>query len=74
MVTLFYRVVFLAFIVGVCPKGKAIGDLPSKSNKAHAAAECSNQGICDRSNGTCSCFPPFQGIACERSKVSDFFG
>lgn len=50
----------------VCPTGKAIADVPSSYNKAHEVAECSNRGKCDRSTGTCQCFPPFTGSACER--------
>lgn len=53
---------------GVCPAGKAIGDMPTSSNTAHALAECSNRGVCDRTTGVCNCFPPFIGSACERSK------
>lgn len=50
----------------VCPAGKAIADIPKSSTKAHAMAECSNRGICDRSSGECKCFHPFTGFACER--------
>lgn len=50
----------------VCPAGKAIVDIPSTSNKAHEFAECSNQGLCDRSTGECSCFAPFGGAACDK--------
>lgn len=55
-------------LLGVCPYGKAIGDLPTAPDKAHAYAECSNQGICNRANGTCNCFPPFTGSACDKCK------
>lgn len=56
----------------VCPAGKAIGDIPTGVNKAHDLAECSNQGLCDRSTGICKCFAPFGGSACERCKSCTF--
>ena len=34
-----------------CPKGNAWWDEPSATNTAHAMAECSNMGICDRGLG-----------------------
>jgi hypothetical protein len=52
--------------LGVCPAGKAIVDLPSSTTTAHALAECSNMGICDRLTGQCQCFPPYTGSACDR--------
>jgi hypothetical protein len=30
-------------------------------------AECSDQGLCDRSTGTCSCFAGYEGSACQRT-------
>ena len=53
-------------IAGVCRTGKAWADVPTSSNMAHAEAECSNAGNCDRLTGTCLCFPGFAGSACER--------
>jgi len=51
----------------VCPAGRAISDIPTSANTAHALAECSNFGNCNRSTGVCNCFPPFtDGGACER--------
>lgn len=50
----------------VCPAGSAWVDVPSTATKAHALAECSNQGICDRTSGKCECFDPFEGPACEK--------
>lgn len=50
----------------VCQSGKAIVDVPSSPTQAHAKAECSNRGICNRDKGTCKCFYPFTGSACER--------
>jgi hypothetical protein len=38
-----------------------------KSNSAHAYRECSNKGLCDRSSGTCDCFPGYEGSACQRA-------
>jgi hypothetical protein len=55
----------------VCPAGRAWGDVPSSSTTAHAKAECSNRGLCDRSLGVCACFEGFEGGACERSKCID---
>lgn len=51
-----------------CPAGKAWGDLPTGSTSAHALAECSNSGLCNRDTGVCECFPGFTGSACQRTK------
>jgi len=53
-------------LLGVCPAGKAFGDIPSAADAAHALAECSNQGLCNRATGECQCFSPFIGSACEK--------
>lgn len=37
------------------------------ANNVHPLAECSNQGICDRTTGACTCFANYDGIACERT-------
>jgi len=37
------------------------------SNTAHSYMECSNKGICDRSDGTCQCFEGYDGSACQRA-------
>lgn len=50
-----------------CPKGKAWADEATAANVAHAPAECSNAGLCDRDAGICACFQGFEGKACERS-------
>lgn len=39
----------------------------ANANNAHPVVECSNKGICDRKTGECTCFPNYDGIACERS-------
>lgn len=51
----------------VCPAGKAWVDVPTSASTAHFEAECSNQGLCDRSTGLCRCFSGFSGDACQRS-------
>jgi len=33
---------------------------------AHAYAECSNKGFCERSSAECSCLPGYEGSACQR--------
>jgi hypothetical protein len=48
-----------------CPYGRAWWDEPSTTNVAHAPAECSNRGNCDRSNGKCACAAGFSGAACQ---------
>eukprot|EP01041_Mallomonas_annulata_P012858 gene12858-27113_t len=49
-----------------CPSAKAWGDVPSSSTVAHAFAECSNKGKCDRLTGSCKCHDGFTGDACQR--------
>ena len=39
---------------------------PTLQDYAHASAECSNRGLCDRSTGKCTCMDGFGGSACER--------
>uniref|UniRef100_A0A7S2W8V0 EGF-like domain-containing protein n=1 Tax=Mucochytrium quahogii TaxID=96639 RepID=A0A7S2W8V0_9STRA len=43
--------------------------LPSYANpeEGHFEMECSNMGICDVAEGLCTCFPGFEGAACQRS-------
>ena len=36
-------------------------------DSAHDYRECSNKGLCDRSTGTCECFPGYDGSACQRA-------
>mmetsp|Transcript_26866 Transcript_26866/g.56128 ORF Transcript_26866/g.56128 Transcript_26866/m.56128 type:complete len:267 (-) Transcript_26866:37-837(-) len=51
-----------------CPSGRAWGDVPTTTSNAHALAECSNMGLCDRTSGACNCFDGFAGDACQRMK------
>jgi len=50
----------------VCPAGKSWADVPTAATIAHALAECSDKGMCDRTSGKCACFPGFTGDACQR--------
>lgn len=51
-----------------CPRGLAwISTEAVRANDVHPLIECSNKGICDREHGECTCFPGYEGIACERS-------
>lgn len=52
----------------VCPSGRAISDVPTGGHRAHAMAECSNAGSCNRYSGECECFPPWTGAACDRMR------
>jgi hypothetical protein len=38
-----------------------------QTNTGHYYMECSNKGICDRDAGECSCFPGYEGSACQRA-------
>jgi len=52
--------------LAICPKGYAWNDLPYAIDQAHAYAECSNRGECDRVTGECQCSEGFTGSACEK--------
>merc|ERR1712146_720190 len=41
------------------------------ANDMHHTAECSNKGLCDRTTGICTCFPGYDGLACQRSRCPD---
>ena len=49
-----------------CPTGYSFADKASAENVAHAVAECSNQGSCDRRYGTCRCAAGFEGQSCDK--------
>lgn len=49
-----------------CPLGEAWFDYPSAPDTAHALAECSGKGKCNRATGVCDCQTLFEGSACER--------
>jgi len=37
------------------------------SQEGHFYMECSNKGLCNRDDGTCECFPGYEGTACQRT-------
>jgi hypothetical protein len=52
-----------------CSMGKAWADYATVDDTAHALAECSNRGHCNRITGLCECEGTgllFEGAACER--------
>jgi hypothetical protein len=51
-----------------CPYGDAWVQVPSALNVGHELVECSNRGSCDYATGRCSCFPGYEGKACERTE------
>ena len=51
-----------------CPSGRAWFDQATSADTAHAVAECSAAGICDRETGECNCRVGFVGPACERTQ------
>lgn len=54
-----------------CPRDFAwVGEVIN-SNNLHPWVECSNKGSCDRKTGACSCFPGYDGVACQRSTCPD---
>lgn len=52
-----------------CPLARAIGSVPESETKAHELFECGSHGSCNRKTGRCTCYPPFTGPACNKSKI-----
>lgn len=51
-----------------CPRGVSwTSPHPTNQCLHQDFAECSDQGICDRSTGICACFPGYTGSACGRT-------
>lgn len=50
------------------------GDGVILTNTAHYYMECSNRGICDRTQGVCECLEGFEGSACQRVSCPTFDG
>jgi len=50
-----------------CPYSYSWADSSIGVDKSHNLAECSNNGICDRTTGICTCRSGFEGQACEKS-------
>ena len=57
---------------GQCPTGIAWADKAYATDAAHQVQECSNAGICDRTTGTCDCFPGYGGSSCQRGECTSF--
>lgn len=55
----------------ICPFSLAWSDMATATDVAHAPAECSNRGTCDRGSGECVCMSGFSGSACERLSCSE---
>lgn len=49
-----------------CPRGTSWKE-PAAGSKHKTAVECSDAGICDRLTGECTCFPGYEGSACQRT-------
>jgi len=50
----------------MCPLGISWFSAPTTADVAHGYMECSNNGICQKSTGTCACRPGFEGVACDK--------
>jgi hypothetical protein len=67
----YYRYTGVACELLTCPFGLAWFDEPSTTDTAHATAECSNRGTCDRTTGTCTCMDSYTGTACQKLACAD---
>jgi len=47
-------------------------DLNALVNSGHYYMECSNKGVCDRASGGCSCYPGYDGVACQRASCPGY--
>merc|ERR1711934_397509 len=47
--------------------GYARTDRTTEHDEAHFYRECANKGTCDRTTGTCNCFPGYEGEVCSRT-------
>jgi len=51
-----------------CPRGTSWSTPITGSTWKHQMnVECSDKGLCDRTTGECTCFPGFEGSACQRT-------
>lgn len=55
-------------LLRMCPTGKSWADVPTSTTAAHALAECSGRGTCNRNTGDCNCMDGYTGSACQRMK------
>jgi len=58
-----------SLIVGstVYPFGTTEQYPDAQDQEGHFYMECSNKGLCNRDDGTCECFPGYEGAACQRA-------
>jgi len=51
--------------------GYARLDRTTAHDEAHFYRECANKGLCDRTTGSCQCFPGYEGEGCSRTACPD---